>query len=41
MDESVDEGRDLALDDEVAGRLEVGNNLSQASAKLKRNQESR
>ena len=39
MDEGVDEGRDLALDDEVAGRLEVGNNLSQASAELNRSQD--
>ena len=34
MDEGVDEGGDLALDDEVAGRLEVGNDLSQTSAEL-------
>ena len=39
MDEGVDEGRDLALDDEVAGRLEVGDDLSQASAELKRAQD--
>ena len=39
MDEGVDEGRDLALDDEVAGGLEVGNNLSQTSAELKGNQD--
>merc|ERR1712137_741961 len=34
MDEGVDEGGDLALDDEVAGRLKVGNDLSEASAEL-------
>ena len=37
MDEGVDEGGDLALDDEVAGGLEVGDDLSQAGAKLDRN----
>ena len=36
MDEGVNQGRDLALDDEVAGRLKVGDDLSQASAELKR-----
>ena len=39
MDEGVNQGRDLALDDEVAGRLEVGDDLSQASAELKRAQD--
>ena len=37
MHEGVDEGGDLALDDEVAGGLEVGDDLSQAGAKLDRN----
>ena len=37
MYEGVDEGGDLALDDEVAGGLEVGDDLSQAGAKLDRN----
>ena len=39
MDEGVDEGGDLALDDEVAGRLKVGDDLSEASAELGRNQD--
>ena len=34
MDESVDKGGDLALDDEVARRLEVGDDLAQAGAEL-------
>ena len=34
VDESVDEGGDLALDDEVARRLEVGDDLAQAGAEL-------
>ena len=36
MDESVDKGGDLALDDEVARRLEVGDDLAQAGAELER-----
>ena len=39
MDEGVDEGGDLALDDEVAGRLKVGDDLSEASAELGRNKD--
>ena len=39
MHEGVDEGGDLALDDEVAGGLKVGDDLSQASAELSRNQD--
>ena len=39
MHEGVDEGGDLALDDEVAGGLKVGDDLSQAGAELGRNQD--
>lgn len=39
MDEGVDEGGDLALDDEVAGRLKVGDDLSEAGTELGRNQD--
>ena len=39
MDEGVDEGGDLALDDEVAGGLKVGDDLTEAGAELSRNQD--
>ena len=39
MDEGVDEGGDLALDDEVASGLKVGDDLSEAGAELGRNQD--
>ena len=39
MNEGVNQGRNLALDDEVAGRLEVGDDLSKASAELTRDQD--
>ena len=39
MDEGVNQGGDLALDDEVASRLEVRDDLSQASAELTRDQD--
>ncbi len=39
VDEGVDEGGDLALDDEVAGRLKVGDDLPQAGTELGRNQD--